>query len=290
MAGNGFGGDWTADKLEILKEYLDPYTTALKGKFNTIYIDAFAGTGFVSPPAMDSSDEYGFFDPFAREKIEGSASIALNIRNPFDRYIFIDKSSERTNSLHELKKEHPDKEIEIIHGEANEEIQALCREDWTGQRAVLFLDPYGMQVNWNTIKAISETHGIDLWYLFPLGIGVMRLLRRDGNINDGNRKRLNEIFGTEEWHAEFYKSTSQYDLFEMIETESREATFEQIKNFLMNRLRSQFAKISECPRVLKNSKGNPLYLFCFAVSNKSEKANSLALKIANHILRKHHGK
>ncbi|GAI54351.1 unnamed protein product, partial [marine sediment metagenome] len=50
---------------------------------------------------------------------------------------------------------------------------------WQNNRAVLFLDPYGMQVNWETIKAIANTEAIDLWYLFPFGIGVNRLLQKD---------------------------------------------------------------------------------------------------------------
>jgi three-Cys-motif partner protein len=43
-----YGGSWTIEKLEILERYLDAYTRALKNKsFNLMYIDAFAGTGYV---------------------------------------------------------------------------------------------------------------------------------------------------------------------------------------------------------------------------------------------------
>ncbi len=41
---------------------------------------------------------------------------------------------------------------------------------------MVFLDPYGMQVEWSTIEALAATKAIDLWYLFPLGVGVARLL------------------------------------------------------------------------------------------------------------------
>ena len=41
-----FGGRWTADKLQVLREYVHFYTTALSGQtFKLVYIDAFAGTG-----------------------------------------------------------------------------------------------------------------------------------------------------------------------------------------------------------------------------------------------------
>jgi hypothetical protein len=43
---------------------------------------------------------------------------------------------------------------------------------------------YGMQVDWTTVEAIARTKAIDLWVLFPLGIGVNRLLTKSGDIPD----------------------------------------------------------------------------------------------------------
>ena len=48
MTSPRFGGPWTAQKLDILRAYLDAYTTALKkqpGEFTLIYVDGFAGAG-----------------------------------------------------------------------------------------------------------------------------------------------------------------------------------------------------------------------------------------------------
>ena len=43
-----YGGEWTHQKLDILEDYLNAYTTALKNQhFRLLYIDAFAGTGYV---------------------------------------------------------------------------------------------------------------------------------------------------------------------------------------------------------------------------------------------------
>ena len=42
-----FGGDWTEEKLDMLRKYLRAYTTALKRQpFGLMYIDAFAGSGY----------------------------------------------------------------------------------------------------------------------------------------------------------------------------------------------------------------------------------------------------
>ena len=70
-------------------------------------------------------------------------------------------------------------------------LKDLCQNrNWKNNRAVLFLDPYGMQVTWDTIKAIAATNAIDLWILFPLGIGVNRMTPRRGKISDAWRKKL----------------------------------------------------------------------------------------------------
>ena len=82
-----FGGPWTQEKLDILRRYLDAYTTALKNRpFRLIYLDAFAGPGLWSPRSGYERD----YDDF-RELHEGSPRIALGVQDrPFDRLIFME--------------------------------------------------------------------------------------------------------------------------------------------------------------------------------------------------------
>lgn len=95
----------------------------------------------------------------------------MKVEPSFDRYIFIERDAKRCTELLGLKAEFPSLADNIVveEGEANAAIQSLCAKDWKSRRAVLFLDPYGMQVEWQTIEAIARTKGIDLWLLFPLG-------------------------------------------------------------------------------------------------------------------------
>ena len=45
-----FGGNWTDEKLDRLRQYLAAYQQALKEQpFERYYIDAFAGTGYNTP-------------------------------------------------------------------------------------------------------------------------------------------------------------------------------------------------------------------------------------------------
>jgi len=188
-----FGGDWTTAKLDVLAKYLASYTRALKDKpskehpFCKGYVDAFAGTGYRD---ARRDDEIGALSqalllPDLAEQepqalLDGSARLALKTEPRFDRYVFIERSAKRCGELEALKNEfqHLASDIQIRQGDANVEIQELCKKDWSSHRAVLFLDPYGMQVEWKTIEAIAATKAIDLWLLFPLGIGVNRLLTK----------------------------------------------------------------------------------------------------------------
>lgn len=291
-----FGGDWTSAKLAVLEKYLAAYATALKDKpsrdrpFKKAYIDAFAGTGYRSMRRpTEGATELLFPDlaePAPQDLLDGSARIALRSVPPFDRYIFIERSAGRCAGLTALASEFPalEKRVLVQQGDANEEIQKLCVDrDWSAHRAVLFLDPYGMQVEWRTIEAIASTRAIDLWLLFPLGIGVNRLLTRTGDIPSAWRQRLNILLGVDDWYDEFYRVNDAPTLFGDERGRLIKASTETIGRYFNRRLKDIFAGVIEKPGVLRNSSNNPLYLLCFAVGNARGK--DIALRIAGHLVK-----
>lgn len=291
---HSFGGDWTSTKLAVLEKYLTAYTTALKDKpssersFRKAYIDAFAGTGYRTLRRDEDTSKNLLFPDLAdsapQELLDGSARLALKATPRFDRYIFIERDADRCAQLDALKAEFPElaPDIRVEQGEANAEIQKICEKDWRSHRAVLFLDPYGMQVEWQTIEAIAKTEAIDLWLLFPLGIGVTRLLTRSGEIPPGWRTRLDKLLGTQDWYDEFYRVEHKPTLFGTDEERVVKATNDSIGRYFNDRLKTIFPGVAE-PGVLRNSSNCPLYLLCFAAGNA--KGAPIALKIANHLLK-----
>lgn len=205
--GHEFGGDWTEQKLAVLRKYLSAYTTALERQpFEKLYIDAFAGTGYRTPPQKISDAPQTqqsallpeLEDAEAKGLLAGSAKIALETDPPFERYVFVERSPNRCSALEGLRHEFPllADRIDVRQMEANVAIRRLSAMDWISRRAVLFLDPYGAQVEWATIEAVAETRAIDLWILFPLS-AVNRMLTRSGKIPEDWRLCLNRLFGTE---------------------------------------------------------------------------------------------
>jgi three-Cys-motif partner protein len=286
-----FGGDWTAEKLSRLHKYLRAYTIALsKQPFELLYIDAFAGTGYRSlrQANADGSDELLFpelAEPETQRFLAGSTRIALEIEPPFSTYIFIEKDPASFAELSKLREEYSSKrnEIWLVNEDANVYVQRLCRTRWAGRRAVLFLDPYGMQVGWETVEAIARTQAIDLWYLFPLGVAVNRLVRRDGVVGDSERRGLDRVFGATDWDDAFYERTTRPTLFGEESFREKVATFDSIREYLITRLGAVFAGVAKNPLLLRNSRNVPIYMLCVAAGN--EKGAPIALKIAQHILK-----
>lgn len=292
-ADHRFGGEWTEAKLAVLQGYLGAYTRALKNKpFKKAFIDAFAGTGY----RTERFDEEGgslddlLFPDLAEEPpqrlLDGSARIALRTDPPFDHYVFIEKNAARCTELEALKQEFPEKSdrITIRQDEANRVVRDLCSRSWRRRRAVLFLDPYGMQVEWKTLEAVASTGAIDLWLLFPLGVGVNRLLTRSGQMPDSWRRRLNLLLGTTDWYEKFYAVVRRQDtLFDVPGDQITKASMETIGRYFVDRLKEIFPGVAEEPGVLRNSASCPLYLLCFAAAN--ERGAPTALKIANHLLK-----
>lgn len=275
-----FGGNWTKQKLAALNAYLNFYTTALKRQnFKLMYIDGFAGTGRVTIDHDKDSETEAFFD--------GSARNALGIDHRFDRYVFIDRSARHVSALNDLKKEFADVDIEIFQADANDEICRIAREtDWSKWRAVVFLDPYGTQVAWNTLEQLAQTRCVDVWLLVPFGMAYTRMLPNSADVPISWATRLDAVFGTDAWKDAAYEEVNvTKDMFLGTDTELRRRKLEDIERWFQNRLTSIYPKVSE-PIYLKNANGSWLYSLFFAVANPNPKAQGLAMKGANHIIKK----
>lgn len=298
MAGNKriahrFGGVWTEIKLRALTDYLRFYQTALKNQgFETWYIDAFAGTG----DRHAELERGGIFEGQPIEQIElildGSARKALSIEPPFDHYWFTEQHRRRATVLGGLKAEFR-QDIMVCPGEANAELRALfASPPWSGdrasgrQRGVAFLDPYGMSVDWDTLRTLAATKRVDVWYLFPRKAVVQQLARDIRGVDEGKRAKLAQIFGCNDWEREFYRSQpAQGHLFESAPetTKSRVATPAQISAFARARLMGLFCYVSKpLPLIVKGSDFFELY----CLSNNPP-AVPLINRGVEHIIRKY---
>ncbi len=253
-----FGGDWTEEKLARVQKYLAAYTKALsKQSFHTIYVDAFAGTGYRTLKQKDDQNTLLFPELAESEPVQfldGSARIALRVEPRFAEYVFIEKNRIRFAELEKLKQDFPSlsNDIHLENEDANTYLASMCRKrHWRAKihadRAVLFLDPFGTEVAWQTMEAIARTEAIDLWYLFPLQVN--RLLKRDGNIDEHWRNVLNRVFGNSDWNDKFYATETNQGLFGEHHAIRKVVNTDLLSKYVVERLKSIFPAVAENPLI-----------------------------------------
>jgi three-Cys-motif partner protein len=282
-----FGGDWTQTKLAAVEAYLTGYLTVMKNQgFRKIYVDGFAGSGAASAesdaplPGMEELEDF----------YRGSVQRALELDAPFDEYIFIEQRQTHARTLERrIQEMGVARNFQIEVGDANSFLQAWAPTLGRSDRALVFLDPYGMSVEWKTIEILAATKKIDLWYLIPVGMGFMRMLPRNEFPPSEWADKITLVLGTNDWRDTWYASRTDSNLFEddVIEPEKRLVDFEGIQRYMIARLESVFAGVVKDPIILRNSTGNPMYILCFGVGNPA--GVRPALNIAGHIARKFNG-
>ncbi|MEM7806834.1 MAG: three-Cys-motif partner protein TcmP [Planctomycetota bacterium] len=293
-----FGGDWTERKLDALARYLVAYSTALsKTRFQKVYIDAFAGTGYREQKLAANPATPSIFDDEVKEIassepqqfLDGSAKLALKIDPPFQRFVFIEREQAKVAELENLKKEFVSKadSIDIHAGDANETIQRLC-QSWNRweDRGVLFLDPFGMQADWSTVRAVAETGCIDTWILFPLAANRL-MTRNPADIPDGWRLRLDKLFGSGAWEERFYRPRTITDIFSGdFQVVEKALTLQGLGAFYKEQLQKVFPVVAPNPCTLRSSGNHPLFQLFFAAGAQPDRGGNIAVRMAKHILDK----
>lgn len=144
----------------------------------------------------------------------------------------------------------------------------------------MFIDPFGMQVNWSSIASLKGTRS-DIWILIPSGVIVNRLLPKTGKIK--NKEKLEDFFGLsiEQLRDIFYHKDKGTSLFGEIydETSKLHNPIERIVELYSQQMKTIWKYASQ-PLILKNSKNAPIFHFVFASNNKT------AMNIASQIITK----
>ena len=282
-----WGGPWTEKKLSAFSKYVSAYLTIMKKNpyWKTIYFDGFAGSG--------NRKEKGLSPLFQELKItqqedhlyKGSAERILKLKNDhlFDFYYFIDtnekslkKLKARLNNLPGI----PPEKLIFRSGDCNNWILELSKALQSKKYAALvLLDPFGMQINWDSIVSLKNTK-TDIWILVPTGVIVNRLLDRNGELKHINKLQI--FFGLSEYEIKrsFYKKEKQATLFGEEEVTCKIIRpIEQISKLYINQLKNIWKHVTEDPLILLNSRGVPIFHFIFASNNQ------YAAKIASQIIK-----
>lgn len=281
-----FGGEHTQRKLDVVAKYLDAYVTVMKKQnFRLFYVDGFAGSGASEAKSGAAADDPTLFP--VSNVVEGSPLRALSIEPPFDKYVFIDMKEKNVRSLSGLRDEHLQRDIEVLRGDANDCLGEFCDALSANRldRAVVFLDPFGLSVRWDTIQKLAATQKVDLWYLVPVD-GMSRQIKSDGSFLPG-ASRIDEIWRSSDWREKAVREAEvSEDLFGSVDQRLEKiAKAKQFSEMFCDHLGSTFAGgVAKNYLPLGRGRRHDFSLM-FACANPSPPASQAAMRIANHILR-----
>jgi three-Cys-motif partner protein len=263
-------GYWSEIKLDIVKEYVQAYTTIMaKQRFRFAYIDGFAGSGV-------------HLSKSSHELVPGSPLNALKIEPPFHEYFLVDLDGDKAEQLRGLAEVRARKAVQVIHGDCNQvllhDIFPKVRfEDY--RRALCVLDPYGLHLDWQVIETAGKMKSIEIFLNFPImDMNRNALWRKPQNASLEGQARMTAFWGDESWRkAAYRKQPMLFGEDDDVKLENRD-----IVDAFAERLRSvaDFEYVPE-PLPMRNSTNAVVYYLFFA-SHKP-----VAGKIVQHIVNKY---
>ena len=286
MSAQPFGGGHTRRKLDVVAKYLAAYVTVMKKqKFRLFYVDGFAGSGASEAKNASTADDPTLFP--VSQVVEGSPMRALGVEPPFDKYLFVEKKPKNVQSLRKLCEDFNELDIAILPGDANDELTNFCRmiDGNRIDRAVVFLDPFGLSVRWDTVVKLARTEKVDLWYLVPVD-GMSRQIKDDGSFLPG-AARIDDLWGSGDWRSKAVrKADVPRDLFGDVDDRLEKiARAKQFSEMFREHLEKEFkGGVAKTYLPLGRGKRHDFSLM-FACANPSRPAYEAAMRIANHILR-----
>lgn len=264
-------GPWSEMKIEIVRAYAAAYSKILakQSNFKFAYIDAFAGAG------RHISRTTG-------EEVPGSPRAVLEVEPAFDEYHFVELDQDRADALEPLKKLRPGR-VHIYVGDSNKLLPEVVLPRFqfnTYRRALLLVDPYSIDLDWNVTSTAGRLGTIDTFINFMvMDANMNALLRNPDRVTAKQRDRMTRIWGDDSWHQIMYKrEPGLFEEFEIVDKQPNEVLAAAFRERLLQKAGFKFAAD---PLPVKNTRGPLLYYLFFASPKQA------GYDIAKYILNKY---
>ncbi len=236
-------GQWSSDKHYYLMRYVDAFTTSMKDKWAGLhYIDLFAGSG------IERLKDSGTLD-------WGSPLIAAQAPHAFSQLHLCEKSRRK----HRVLKERVDRVAlgtQVLQGDANKRIGDIVRAIPRGTLSLAFLDPYGLHLEFETIRSLSDIRA-DLIIFFPDHLDALR--NWEGHYLCDRDSNLDRCLGTgADWRS-------------ILDAVAPTRLAEALRELYVGQIRSLGYTEFEYKRI--RAKGHPLYVLILC--SRSERAAKL---------------
>jgi three-Cys-motif partner protein len=248
-------GFWTESKLDMLSDYLSPFTTASKIALSTVYLDLFAG-------------QVGNISKETGRAIEGSLLRALRTDPPFTVLRGFELNTARAASLQvKLRADFPDRDVLVHAGDVHEALPTALQALDHHRKAptFAFIDPEGVEARWELLETLAAhkagcRYKVEL-FLLLISPQIKRVVH--DNLDEPNRVRaeqqITDLFGTTDWQPILVdRHAGILD---------PERTRDELTNLMRWRLERTLGY--QCTHTLRltNVSGSPLYDMIFATDH-----------------------
>ncbi len=198
-------GAWSEEKYRVVWYYDRLFSTGMKNKWpSRVYIDLFAGAGYAQ---IRNTDRI----------VKSSALLAMDVKDPFVKYVFCDKKKECVRALEErVSREHPELDATVIHGDCNIEVHQVVDElkmtvDLDTSLTFCLIDPFGLRFSFDTIATLMERcKRIDFLVLLAL---EMDGRRNEARYVDGESDVVDALLSSNSWREDWYAARESGEKF-----------------------------------------------------------------------------
>jgi three-Cys-motif partner protein len=196
--------EWAERKYRLIDYYADMFATSMKDKWRyRVYIDLFAGAGRAKIKE-------------SQRIVPTSALLALEVRDPFDRYIFCDLNPECMSALEaRVARSHGSRDVRCLKGDANQLVDQVLQHapsarKGAGVLSFCVLDPFNLSnLNFKTIERLA-TIFVDFLVLIP---SYMDANRNERVYAASENNTLAEFLGNDDWRKEWAAARSEFGTF-----------------------------------------------------------------------------
>ena len=182
-------GPWAEEKYRYVGMYAELFATGMKNKWpHRTYLDLFSGPGYSR--VRDT-----------HRVVLGSPMIALSLMDPFDAYVFAEENPQSLDALRtRVARLNQPSPVTYLPGDANKKVDRVIEMiSKTPARSTLsfcFLDPYKLNIHYNTVRRIAEGRAVDFLILLALYTDANRNIQ----FYVADRNQTIDLFlGTSDW-------------------------------------------------------------------------------------------
>ena len=182
-------------KIRLHNHYVTLFSTATKNKWpQRAYLGLYAGAG------RARVEESG-------EIVETSALSALQVRDPFTKYIFVDNKPECISALESRNKAlDNDHDVNFIERDVSGAVPEIvgAMPSYSRGRGLLsfcFVDPFSAKLDFDVFRRLGTRYRMDFLVLLMLGRDIRTNFQR--YYQDETDSRIADLIADESWRSEW---------------------------------------------------------------------------------------